>query len=74
MTESQQFHITIKGQPFCEWTGCAAHRQVANQLMLRHCDYGDLKAADHYARALAKTVKGVALAYGPCPSLDGECA
>jgi hypothetical protein len=61
-------HITVNGTPFCEWNGCAAHREKSAKVGLFYCAPGDDGEALRAAKNLtAQGVKGVAVAIGPCP-------
>jgi len=68
-------HITIGGQPFCEWTGCQAGRDAQLAAATRDpgavtvCGHASHASANRLARALRPQFKtgSVKVVSGVCP-------
>lgn len=70
------YHITIAGQPFCEWTGCVAHQQAADLAAVRYCTHRAKSSAEAAASRLRihRRVDDVEVHEGDCPTAWAEHA
>lgn len=59
-------HLTVGHEPWCNWTGCHAGRQVMEKTGLVRCGYGAKASAEraasklrpHFKRGTVKVVAG----------------
>jgi hypothetical protein len=70
------FHITIAGQPFCEWTGCVAHQETADKAAVRYCTHRSRSSAEAAATRLRpfRASDDVEVHDGDCPTAWAEHA
>lgn len=62
------YHLTVGGDSWCSWTGCAAGQCIADKAGVRSCHYASRAAARQAAAALRPHFRR-----GSVKVVDGDC-